>query len=219
MGAKPDFADIDRPAVEAPADGSLEQLQRLHKEAFQTAHLANLLGRTPGTIGLLVTISAGAIFLTGARTFPALVSALLMATGIGALGIAYGKANRSPFANASLRVFARQLDAAMFYLGLAWGAGGFLILPREAEPAVGVLFCTAAPAALAFVVREQNPVLMFMGPAVTLTAIAAFVSPFRFPGIAAGMVILSGAIMAGTLLLTRSIRPRESLQRSESYSG
>jgi len=175
----------------------LAQLARLYDEAQETALLANLLGRAPQTAFAL----AGCALLAAAFSFGAMpaveiaVWLVLMGAGIAAIWRAYARAIRAPFERATLKEFAGDLSAILFYAGFAWGAGAFLALP--AQPAALLLFAAVPCALVAGLLRARIQALCFLVPVGALAACAALVRPVPQGLAAAGLVVLSSALVAG----------------------
>ena len=191
----------DAPAPPA-ADDPYERLRRVHDEAAEAARLANLVGRSLPAAILIGAFAGAALLVARAEAVHAVSFAILVSMGVGALLYAYAKCARAPFAASQLRAFAGDLDAVMLYLGFAWGAGAFLILPANADAAVAVLFSASVPALIGVTLRKREPVFMLAAPAALMTAAAAYIRPLAFPALTATMAILACMIVAGAVALT-----------------
>jgi energy-converting hydrogenase Eha subunit A len=179
----------------------LAQLARLHNEAAETATLANLLGRAPQA---LAALSAGALVVAGLSfgTMPSaelVVWLALVGAGLVALWRAYGRAIEAPFELSSLKSFADDLCAILFYAGFAWGAGAFLALGPQVNPAAAALFAALPCALVVLSLRARLQSLFFLGPVCALTLAAIAIRPLG--GLAAaGLVVVAGALIASLSL-------------------
>jgi len=191
----------------------LAQLARLHDEAQETALLANLLGRAPQIAFALAGCALlAAAFSLGAKP-PVEIAVWLVLTGaaIAAIWRAYARAIEAPFERATLKGFAGDLSAILFYAGFAWGAGAFLALPSQS--AALLLFAALPCALVAGLARAQA--LLFLVPVGALCAGAALLRPIQLGPAAAGLVVLSCALIAGISAWTE----RLSSQKREAGLG
>jgi hypothetical protein len=173
----------------------LAQLARLHDEAQETAMLANLLGRTPQVAIAL----GGCALLAAALTYGAMPIAqtviwlVLVGAGIGALWRGYAGAIAAPFERASLKNFAADLSAILFYAGFAWGAGAFLALPASWGIAAVAAFAAGPCALVAGFLQSRIPAWAFVAPVGLLTAVAVAIRPLGGGLAEAGLVLLACA--------------------------
>jgi hypothetical protein len=188
----------------------LAQLSRLHDEAAETSLLANLLGRAPQVTAAL----AGCALLTVALSFNAVPTAqigvwfALAAAGAIAIWRAYARAIQAPFERATLKNFAGDLSAILFYAGFAWGAGAFLALPAQSNPLIVMLFAAAPAALIAGLLRARAPALVFLAPVAGLATLATLIRPLG--GLAAtGLVIAACAAVAGVTYWAERVSARE----------
>jgi hypothetical protein len=182
---------------------ALHRLSRLHEEAVETAQLANLLGRSPFVAWLLIAgLGVVALTSTGAVPLAPLVlwSLFTAASAIAILRL-YQRTSVAAFELMPLRAFAADLDAALLFAGFAWGAGGFLALPPASNPVALLLFAAGTAAGVAALLRARQS-LYFLVPAVVLPAIAAFLRPLPDAPLAATLLLLLGAGLAGATLLS-----------------
>jgi hypothetical protein len=131
---------------------------------------------------------------------------VLIATA--ALYRVYAKAMRSPFQREVLRSFADDLNAVMLFAGFAWGAGAFLALDADIEPAFAVLFSAGTATLLTSVVRIRKPVLFFAVPSALMTAAAALVRPLALAPVTASLVLVTCAFVALAVILSDRMRRR-----------
>ena len=195
--------------VPASPRADISRLAALHREAEETALLANLLGRAPYaaaalaiSAGLAVTFAANDV--AAARTVTWLV---LMLVGIGAIARAYGQAIAAPFERAVLKSFSQDLMALTLYMGFAWGAGAFLVLPADVNPVVALAFAAGVPALFAILLRDRDAGLCFLAPVAGLSAFACVlrsgsVLTMALIFLACGAV--AGAIFLGPRLIARA---------------
>jgi hypothetical protein len=182
-----------------PSD--LARLATLHREAEETAHLANLLGRAPLAAGLLA-VGTGIVAALAAVAGDGLAIsawAVLMLVAIAAATRSYTIAIRQPFERAPLKAFADDLTAILTYAGFAWGAGVFLALPADTGPLAATAFAVLPVAGIAALLRAGTPVLSFAAPLALLSALgmAVRLADGALPGLLT--LALTGAV-AGILL-------------------
>jgi hypothetical protein len=199
-------SETSQPAARQPAPQTerradprirLAQLSRLHDEAQETALLANLLGRAPQTAAALALFALATAALSFASMPAAAIAAWLALVGAAVVAIwrAYSRAIEAPFERATLKNFAGDLSAILFYAGFAWGAGAFLAVPAQASALV--LFAAGPVLLVAGLLRAKDQALLFLAPVAALTIAAALVRPVAQSFEAAGLVILCCAIVAG----------------------
>jgi len=182
-------------------EADLSHLAALHREAAETAHLANLLGRAPYAAGFLIAASGlCATFAAGAAPAAQTTAWLiLMMIGAGALTRAYGQAIRAPFERAPLSAFSQDCEAILTYAGFAWGAGAFLALPADTDPLIAIAFGIAVPALVAWTMRGSRAGLFFLLPATVLSAIAMAMRPLPDGGLAAAATLAAAASLGAAL--------------------
>ena len=207
LAPKNDLETLDI-AEETPGEHPLATLRAMHDEAKETAELANLLGRTLYA-GLLLPalVLAVVIFATPSVT-RGLSFSVLVLTGAAVLCYAYARAMRTPFDRAALRAYSGEVVAILLYMGFAWGAGAFLILPANTDPAFTTFFSGGTAAIIAMIIRTREGVLMFAAPAGLLTALAALLRPLERPLIAAALTLLACFFVAGSVALSSWMRER-----------
>jgi len=205
-------ARLDRRYREAESAVSpLKRLSALHREAEETALLANILGRTPWLAVLLFAGAAAALALGAGFTLnPAPIAwALCMLAGVFALLRLHRHAARSPFELLALRAFKADLKAILLYAGFAWGAGAFLALPTSNLLIVIALFAGMG-AAIELVLRLPSAALYFLVPSIALAAAAMALGPLGFASaclvVAAGGCVAAGADIAAKIV-ARPSRP------------
>ncbi len=209
---------IEEGALPAPSrtgpHTELARLAALHAEAQETALLANLLGRAPhAMVGLAVAAGLSAAFAAGQMPGAQILAWLfLMIAGLGVMARSYSRAIAAPFERAALRSFERDLTALTLYLGFAWGAGAFLMLPT-AIPFSAVSYAAITSAGFAVLLKDRNIALCFLGPAGALSALACVLRPLPGGPLAAVLVVAFSACVAGAILLAaRVAAPRPALQ-------
>ncbi len=197
---KPVLAKAPAVAAELREDPRirLAQLARLHDEAAKTSILANLLGRSPQAMAALTACALVAVGLSY-NAMPlqqAVVWFALVAAGVVAMWRAYARAIDAPFELFTLRGFASDLSAILFYAGFAWGAGAFLVLAPQANMLAAALFVAVPAALVAGVLRSRLQALFFLVPAAGLTLIATLIRPLGGLG-ATGVALVACAVVAG----------------------
>lgn len=201
--AKPQNRDTaPAPLQPSPPQAEIAKLAALHREAEETAHLANLLGRAPyaaGVLALAALLAAAAAF----ASMPAIQIAVwlaLMALAPGAIAKSYARTIRAPFERAPLAVFAQDLAAILAYAGFAWGAGAFLVLPASAGPLAAVAFAALPPALVAASLQTRETALFFLGPVTMLSAFAMVLRPLPGGVLSAALTLFAAAAVAGAVL-------------------
>lgn len=180
----------------------LARLKAVHDEAEERAALANLLGRTRTVGPLLPLLALAAIVLAHPPLARGVSFAVLVLMGAGALLYAQLRTMRVLFDHAALKSFSADLDAILLYSGFAWGAGAFLILPANTDPALTTLFSACTAAIVAMIVRSRVAVLMFAAPTGLLTALAAMLRPLELPLVSAGLAAMACFVIAGSVALS-----------------
>jgi len=187
-----------------PSDpqSELARLAELHSEAIETALLANLLGRAPyAMVGLAVAAGISVAFSAGDMPAGGIVAWLiLMIAGLGAMARSYSRAIAAPFERAALKSFSRDMTAITVYLGFAWGAGAFLMLPTII-PFSAVTYAAITAAGFAALLRDRNIALGFLVPASVLSALACVLRPLPGGALAGLMVLLACAAVGGCVVL------------------
>ncbi len=89
-------------------------------------------------------VTSAAAALAHAATAPLLTWLVLIGAGLASLMRSYVIAIAAPFERAPLRLFARDLQAIMLYVGFAWGAGSFLALPADVTVLQAIMFSAGA---------------------------------------------------------------------------
>jgi hypothetical protein len=202
----PEAPEVSLPAAwTAPAHAYLARLAALHDEAAETAHLANLLGRAPWTASVLGVAALVTALLSVSSPFSASLPVwlVLMAAGVGAMGLRYAQALAAPFDRDQLKGFARSFSAVLVYAGAAWGAGLFLATPAHTGLAGAVTFTAAISALVAAILRARDLTFSFVAPA---TVMGAFCVLMRDANLAAAVGILAGGLLvAGAAVLAERL--------------
>ena len=168
----------------------IARLAMLRDEAAETAALANLLGRTPFVAAALALACGVAVGITQASLAPLLTWCVLLGGGLVALARAYRRGIASPFELQSLRIFSRDLSAAMLYVGFVWGAGSFLAFPLQSHFIEALAYSAGLSAIVALTLRELPATTCFAMP-VSLLGAAASVSGHSVEGVFAAAAILA----------------------------
>lgn len=205
-------------AVPAPKPSDphseLTRLAALHVEAQETALLANLVGRAPyAMMGLAIAAGISVAFAADAMPSAQIAAWLiLMIAGLGAMARSYSRAIAAPFERAALKAFEQDLTAMSVYLGFAWGAGAFLMLPTVIPFSV-VTYAAITSAGFAALLKDRNIALCFLAPASALSALACVLRPLPGGSLAAALVLAASAAVAGAVVFAaRMAAPRPSLQ-------
>lgn len=197
-------APARKPREERARETSAElaRLAALHREAEDTARLANLLGRT---VPVSLFLALAAAFATSLTIFTASSAAVtawmaLLLLGFAAAARAYRKAIRAPFERKTLLNFADNLTALLTYMGFVWGAGAFLLLPADCGLAAALAYAVVPPGGLIALLRSRDPALAFLAPATMLSAFAMVLRPLPGGPLAAALTVTITAALAFTAL-------------------
>ena len=203
--------ETSRDAIERDSLGAVAHLAQLHREAEETARLANLLGRSlhlaialPVLAG--VTLVFGRIGIAQSATWAALVLAASLAVGIG-----YRRTIGRPFERAALKSFSQDMSAILTFAGFAWGAGAVLALPAATGISAVVLFAIGTSASVALLLRERESAFLFLAPATALASFACVLRPLDAGALGAAFVLLASGVIAGAMMLVERWKARESL--------
>jgi hypothetical protein len=155
--------------VSPPPHAALGRLPELHEESRLALRRAGLNARAIPAAGLLLALGTLTAMFGGGTLTPTFAWSLLIFCGVAAVLVSHLRA-ASVFAD--LAGSAADIRAILLYLGLAWGAGGFLALAPSA-PAL-LLFAAAPTLALAWLLADIPAILAFTVP-VSLLTLAALV--------------------------------------------
>jgi hypothetical protein len=192
---------------ESRRDNSLAKLAALHIEAEETAHLANLLGRSAGiAVAIAGGAASAALLLSSISNTATLVWLFLSLAGVAALLVAYARTIRAPFERAALLSFREDLKAVLLYAGFAWGAGAWLILPYEIGAAAAVAFAALPVGAIATLSRDRDCAFLFGVPVTALVSFASVLRPFSDAGLDAGLILIACGAVGVAVLGAPSLR-------------
>lgn len=209
-GLQPATAPAPAPKPKSAAQQEIARLAQLHREAEETARLANLLGRAPYA-GAILAVSTG---LTAGLVLPEdspaglITWVVLVALAVGAIALAYRQAIRAPFERAPLAAFSRDLVAVLTYAGFAWGSGAFLVLPAGTDAFVALAFALVPPALVAGLLRARSATLPFLATAALLAAFAMVLRPLPGGARAALLTVAATAAIAAVAVIAEKLEPR-----------
>jgi hypothetical protein len=188
------------PAREAfDARNPVAHLASLHREAEETARLANLLGRSIHVAIALPILAAATLALGGTGVAESVTWMVFVMAASGAIGVCYRRTIAVPFERAALKSFSRDLSAILAFGGFAWGAGAFLALPAGANIATVVLFAAGAGTAVAVLLRERESAFLFLAPVAALASFACVLRPLDAGALGAAFILIACAtVAAGT---------------------
>jgi hypothetical protein len=199
----------NRPAAPGIPHVALSRLPELNGEAGQDLHLLQFLARAPHAC--LVLLTAGAAVWLWGRLSPSgvsleseffwVLSVLTSVAAITGLHIAGYARSGAPI---PLDKEAAKLRWLLFYTGMAWGAGAFLMFPGVAVVGLAAIPC------LGLLLGDQKGATAFNAPVTLATASACLqTSPY-------GLWLASATLAAGLAsfclpMLQREIRSRHDL--------
>ena len=178
------------------ARNPVAHLASLHREAEETARLANLLGRSIHVAIALPILAAATLAFEGLGIAQSAAWMIFVLAASGAIGVCYRRTIAVPFERAALKSFSRDLSAILAFGGFAWGAGAFLALPAGANIATVVLFAAGAGTAVAVLLRERESVFLFLAPVAALASFACVLRPLDAGALGAAFILIACATVA-----------------------
>ena len=202
-----------QPEIEKPRDalGAVAHLATLHREAEETARLANLLGRSLHVAIALPVLTAAVLALGGIGFAESATWAVLVLAASAAIFLCYRRTIGQPFELTALKSFSQDLSAIVVFAGFAWGAGAFLVLPAASGIGAVVLFAAGASVAVAVLLRERENAFLFLAPTTALASFACVLRPLDAGALGAAFVLIAAAAVAGAMLLAERWNTRENL--------
>ena len=198
------FHDSGAPSV--TADGPIPQaaltlLPVLHYEAGRDLGLWRLLASSPRFCIALMVEGAVVLGTTHASLGAEFAWASALLLGI----VALTRNHIEGFARSPRQIAptqsARELRLLLFYLGVAWGLGAFLVPPQA-----GALAFAAGPLLTAILILKcESSALAFGAPVTLLTATAMFWSASAFAVENCVAILMAGVSIAGLSMLQCAI--------------
>jgi len=186
------------------ARSPVAHLASLHREAEETARLANLLGRSIHVAVVLPILAAATLALRGTGLAESVTWMVFVLAASGAIGVCYRRTIAVPFERAALKSFSRDLSAILAFGGFAWGAGAFLALPASAGIGIVVLFAAGAATAVAVLLRERESAFLFLAPVAGLASFACVLRPLDAGALGAALILIAcAAVAAGATVAGR----------------
>ncbi|HEX4293914.1 MAG TPA: hypothetical protein VHZ29_07255 [Rhizomicrobium sp.] len=184
-------------------------LASLHREAEETARLANLLGRSIHVAIALPILAAATLALGGVGLAESAAWMVFVLAASGAIGFCYRRTIAAPFERAALKSFSRDLSAILAFGGFAWGAGAFLALPASTGIGAAVLFAAGAGMAVAVLLRERESAFLFLAPVAALASFACVLRPLDAGALGAAFILIACAAVAACAAAAGSWRAEE----------
>ncbi len=177
------------------------RLAALHREAEQTARLANLLGRSIHVVVALPILAAATLALGHVGFAESAAWAAFVLAACGAVAMSWRRTIAQPFERAALKSFSQDLSAILVFAGFAWGAGAFLALPADAGIGVAALFAAGPGAIVAVLLRERECAFLFLAPSAALASFACVLRPLGDGALDAALVLVACAAVTGCAML------------------
>jgi hypothetical protein len=171
-----------KPLPALPQD-ALDRLARLHAESNQASHLARLLRNSVHAASLFMLMGSCVLLMGGGTIDRNFFWAVSILAGVVGLITFYIRTNAVAFDRAPFSVSARNVRATLLYLGAAWGAGAFLVLPPALPALEAVLFAVIPALLLAWLLNDARGLAAFQVPAGFLTIGAAFIQSWPDAGL------------------------------------
>ena len=183
----------------------LDQLARLHREANQASRATKFLGSAVHAASAFMMMGGSVLLWGGGQSIGRNFSwAVLILIGVGALLVSFIRTHAAAFDRVPVSVAARTLRGIVFYLGAAWGAGAFLVLPDEPMAMTAILFAILPALVLAGLLRDLAALAAFQISVSLLTAAALFTGPWANAALdAAAIFILQVLLFAASALRHR----------------
>lgn len=192
--------DVFAPEARPDHRGAVARLSAIHAEAVEVTQLAGLLGRSVQLTIVIALLTGAAVAFEDATESLSIAWCAAMLLGTTAFVLIFSRAVDRPFDRDALRKFAGELDATLVLTGLAWGAGGFLILPGDANLYFLALFAATPGLAAASLLRDFKPTMLFLAPSAVLTAFACLLRAENV--IASAFVLTTCGLLASISYLT-----------------
>jgi hypothetical protein len=191
-GRKEDLGPHPAGPLAALPGAMLDQLARLHREASQASRATKFLGSAVHAASAFMLMGSAMLLWGGGQTIGRNFSwAVLVLIGVAALLYSFIRTHAAAFDRVPVPAAMRMLRAILFYMGIAWGTGAFLVLPGNAMAAMAILFAVLPALVLAGLLRDLAGLAAFQVPASLLTAAAMLAgsSPDARPGAAAIFIL------------------------------
>jgi len=190
-------------AARAIPHAALARLPVLHNQARHDLGLLQFLARAPQACLILLAAGAGTLVWThlGAtsapleREFVWASSVLAFIAAITGLHIHFYARGGTPM---PLDEAATRLRWLLFYTGMAWGSGAFLVMPNLPPPALAVGFASVPGLALSLLLGDQKGATAFAAPVTLATASAACLGTWP-SGLWVATVILAASLLTFSL--------------------
>jgi len=199
-GAKP-FHDGDTLAI-VPRE-ALALLPALYREADHDLQRWHFLSRAPQFCVAMMLEGAVIWAVSDSGLGADFLWATAILTGIAAVtsnhirGFARSP-RQMPLADA-----ARELRLLLLYLGLAWGAGAFLVLPQK--PALAFVFAVLPVLVSILILKDKKGAAAFGSPVVFLTAGTALWGGWAHGAWTSAAILIAGASIAAPSMLQCAI--------------
>lgn len=209
----PDAPRPQQALAAAIPHAALARLPLLRDQARHDLDLLSFLGRVPQAC--LMLLAAGACVLIWARLSagPAalereFVWALLVLTGIAAMTGLHIMSYAQGQAPMPLHKAAPAMRRLLFYAGIAWGTGAFLIMPGQPSPALVVGFAAVPCLGLGLLLGDQKGTTAFTATVILDTAGAAWLQSWPHGFWVAAILLATGLAVFCLSMLQREISLR-----------
>ena len=200
------------PAARAVPHAALARLPELRDQASHDLGLLLFLARAPQICLILLAAGAGALVWTrlSASSAPLereFIWASSVLIGIVAMTGLHIRSYARGAAPMPLPKAAAQLRWLLFYTGMAWGSGAFLVMPDLPPPVLALGFAALPGLALSLLLRDQKGATVFNAPVILATASAACLGP-------SGLWVAAAILAAGLLTFCFPMLQREMSARA-----
>jgi len=187
----------------------LTRLPELHAELSLTASMAGFVRSAAAAASALTLMGCVAVITAGrAGLRQEFIWSVLMIMGVGALLRSYIRSTARAFDRTPLCEAARDLRFIVFYAGLAWGAGAFLLLGNDPLPITGLCFAIAPSCLMALIVQDRAASFLFSAPVTALAATAIITRPWADQRVVLAILLVAQGFLLAALFLPARMRSR-----------
>lgn len=187
---------------------ALDRLALLHRETRQTTHLARFLASSVHAAFLFMLMTVLAFLLARTESIGRDFSwAVLILAGVLAILQCHVRAHAALFSEAPTSA-AKELRVVFLYMGLAWGAGAFLVLPADSGILAVLLFTALPGLTLAFLLADTTSFTLFLVPSGLMVIGAALIRSFPYAMLEMSLIlILQWGLFTGAVMRKREPDP------------
>ena len=194
-------------AASLPLD-ALDRLARIHRETRQTSHLTRFLASSVHAAFLFLLMTVLVLLLARTETIGRdFCWAVMILAGVLALLQRQIRAHAALFSEVPMST-AKELRMIFLYMGFAWGAGAFLVLPATSGTLAVLLFTAVPGLTLALLLADAASFTLFLVPSGLTVIGAALIRSFPYAMLEMSLIlILQWGLFTGAILRNREPDP------------